>query len=88
MRNFRLVRTEDVSGISGTGIIAEGVQFSSGKCVLAWTTEYQSVAVYDSIEELDAIHGHNGRTHIEWLTMARVMPASLRSDYSYDEDDT
>ena len=67
MRMFHLVRIEDVSGISGTGIVAEGVLFSTGKCVLAWVTEYQSVAVYDSIEELEAIHGHNGRTKIEWL---------------------
>ena len=66
MRLFHLVRTEDVSGVSGTGIVAEGIQFSTGKCVLAWVTKYISVAVYDSIEELEAIHGHDGRTKIVW----------------------
>jgi len=64
---FVLVRTEDVSGISGTGIVAEGILFSTGKAVLAWTTEYRSVAIYDSIGTLTAIHGHNGRTRIEWI---------------------
>jgi hypothetical protein len=66
MRNFWLQRIEDESGISGTGKVAEGVQFSNGKCVLAWLTQFQSVAVYDSIEELENIHGHNGKTVVVW----------------------
>ena len=66
MRRFFLVRDEDVSGVSGTGTVAEGVLFSTGKCVLAWMTRYRSVAVYDSIEELEAIHGHDGRTRVFW----------------------
>lgn len=66
MRTFNLVRDEDVSGISGTGKVAEGVVFSTGKAVLSWATQFKSVAVYDAIEELESIHGHNGRTHIEW----------------------
>lgn len=87
MRLFHLVRIEDVRGISGTGKVAEGVQFNNGKCVLAWMTEYQSVAVYDSIEELEAIHGHNGRARVQWLQLARVLPATVREDLSFDEDD-
>jgi hypothetical protein len=65
-KQFVLKRIEDESGVSGTGIVAEGIQFSNGKCVLAWMTELQSVAVYDSIEELEAIHGHDGKTLICW----------------------
>jgi hypothetical protein len=30
MRLFLLIRNEDVSGVSGTGIVAEGVEFSDG----------------------------------------------------------
>jgi hypothetical protein len=67
MRRFLLIRIEDVSGVSGTGRVAEGVLFSTGKCVLSWVTEFRSVAVYDNIEELNAIHGHNGRTRVEWI---------------------
>lgn len=67
MRRFLLVRTEDVSGVSGVGTVAEGILFSTGKAVLAWVTRYRSVAIYDSIEELEAIHGHDGRTKIEWI---------------------
>lgn len=67
MRRFRLVREQDESGVSGTGVVAEGCQFTLGKCVLVWLTQYRSVAVYDAIEELEAIHGHGGRTRIEWI---------------------
>lgn len=67
MKRFFLVRDEDVSGVSGTGTVAEGVAFSGGKCVLSWVTRYHSVAVYDSIEELEAIHGHDGRTRVSWV---------------------
>lgn len=67
MRLFRLVRTEDVSGVSGTGIVAEGVQFTNGRCVMSWLTQYTSVAVYDDVDTLVAIHEHGGRTVVEWL---------------------
>ncbi len=36
MKQFHLVRTEDESGVSGTGYVAEGVIFSNGWCVLRW----------------------------------------------------
>ncbi len=67
MRRFRLVRSEDVSGVSGVGSVAEGVLFTSGKAVLGWCSDIASVTVYDSLAELEAIHGHEGRTRIEWL---------------------
>jgi hypothetical protein len=67
VQTFKLYRDEDPSGVSGTGYVAEGVQFSSGKCVLAWTVAVQSVAVYDSMTDLVAIHGHDGKTHVRWL---------------------
>lgn len=64
---FVLHRTEDESGVSGTGIVAEGVEFSNGKCVLCWIVQYRSVAVYDSLRELESIHGHDGKTTIVWI---------------------
>jgi hypothetical protein len=67
MRRFRLIRTEDVSGVSGTGVVAEGVSFSSGKVALSWCSSVPTVTVYDAIGDLERIHGHEGRTRIEWL---------------------
>ena len=67
IRRFQLVREEDESGVSGIGIVAEGCQFTEGKCVLAWLTQHKSVAVYDSLQDLEAIHGHGGRTRVVWV---------------------
>ena len=64
VRIFVLKRGIDESGGSGTGIVAEGVEFSNGKCALTWRTRVRSVAVYDNIKELEAIHGHGGNTRI------------------------
>lgn len=65
-RTFLLVRDEDASGVSGTGVVAEGVAFSNGKLVLAWVTGEATLGIYDSMEQLLKIHGHNGATRIEW----------------------
>ena len=64
MRPFWLQRVEDESGVSGVGLVAEGVVFSNGWCSLTWLTGHKSVAFYPSLEEVDAIHGHNGKTKI------------------------
>lgn len=67
-RRFQLDRSEDVSGTSGTGIVAEGCWFSSGKVVIAWTSKnLRSVTVHDSLAEMEAVHGHDGRTTIKWI---------------------
>jgi hypothetical protein len=67
-RRFELIRYEDTTGISGTGKIAEGVIFSSGKCALAWTIkDIPSVTIYDSVEQVIAIHGHDGKTELRWI---------------------
>jgi len=66
MRCFWLERLEDVSGSSGTGFVAEGVEFSGGKCAIRWMTAVTSIAVYDSLADLEAIHGNNGKTKVVW----------------------
>jgi hypothetical protein len=64
MRPFWLQRVEDESGVSGVGLVAEGIVFSSGWCALTWLTGHKSVAFYPSLEEIEAIHGHDGKTKI------------------------
>lgn len=66
MRTFRLVRDEDVTGVSGTGVVAEGVEFSDGAVVLKWVVgEHQSTVSWPrGIESVVAIHGHDGRTRV------------------------
>lgn len=64
MRKFVLEREEDESGVSGTGIVAEGVVFTNGFAVLSWLTPLTSVAVYHSIDVLERVHGHGGKTKV------------------------
>jgi hypothetical protein len=67
MKRFRLIREVDVSGVSGTGIVTEGVMFSDGTCAIRWLTKITSSALYNSVEDVIAIHGHEGATNIEWI---------------------
>ena len=61
MKTFYLNRLEDASGVSGTGIVAHGVEFQDGQCVLHWR-DSGSIGVYKSLAKLEEIHGHQGRT--------------------------
>lgn len=76
-RAFVLKRDEDVSGISGTGVVAQGIEFDDGMVVLRWCVgEYRSTVVWPSIEAVEAIHGHDGRTSVVW--------AAARAPHSLD----
>lgn len=67
VRRFYLMRTEDVSGTSGVGVVAFGVEFHDGTAVLRWNTSTSSTAVYASVEDVIEIHGHGGMTTVEWV---------------------
>ena len=77
VRVFAMVRDNDATGISGTGHVADGVQFPSGKCAVVWRTKVTSCAFYDSIYDVRAIHGHGGMTRIVWED---VCDGHFRSD--------
>lgn len=65
MKRFALMRLEDVSGLSGEGIVALGVEWDDGKVAMRWVVgDYRSTVVYDDIHAVEAIHGHEGRTMI------------------------
>lgn len=64
MRTFILYRVTDVSGISGTGVVAEGVQFSDGVCAMRWMTDTATTTVFASVQDVESIHGHDGATKI------------------------
>ncbi len=66
MRTFKLVRNEDLTGISGTGFIAEGIEFSNGKVALMWNRS-NSLGLFDTMQEMLNVHGHNGSTTAEFI---------------------
>lgn len=68
MRRFNLVRHEDETGTSGTGVVVEGCQFASGMVALTWLTGPDtSWCWYPSIAAVEAIHGHGGKTVVAWV---------------------
>lgn len=64
MRLFWLHRKVDVSGVSGVGIVAEGVVFSDGHYALRWLGALSTTEFGDRLEDCAAIHGHNGATEL------------------------
>jgi hypothetical protein len=66
-KNFLLMRNEDETGTSGCGIVAVGIMFPSGQIEIEWTTVIRSHSSFHSIADLEALHGHNGKTVVQWL---------------------
>lgn len=67
LRRFVFKRTTDVSGTSGTGIVAEGVQFTDGTVAVRWRSFISSHVIYPNAHAAEAIHSHGGATKLVWL---------------------
>ncbi len=83
VRRFELHRDVDVSGISGDGVVADGVMFDdpvalawpdgavtllpAGWVRLVWRGEYRSTVLWRSADDAMAVHGHNGATRLVWV---------------------
>jgi hypothetical protein len=77
-RRFVFLRDEDETGISGTGLVVMGVLYPDGRCHYRWMTEHQTDQMADSLDKLERIHGHNGRTRIVFLDDEAGQPLSNR----------
>ena len=77
-RRFELVRTEDYSDVSGTGVVAVGVEYPDGAVHLQWrnaenddlNTDSNGCAFKpapDGIAATREVHGHEGRTEIQFV---------------------
>lgn len=81
MKTFELHRDEDETGVSGTGVVAEGCVFSDGCatpyasegfggpgwCAMRWKNEPKTTTLFPSLSVVEIIHGHGGKTRIVWL---------------------
>jgi len=83
MRTFHLQRDEDITGLSGTGRVAEGVEFSDGTVAMRWldidheSENYKrgvraTTVMHENIGSVTALHGHNGATHLVWDRLGRT----------------
>lgn len=66
-RLFVLDRHVDVTGLSGTGVVAEGAQWSDKTASLRWLGAHPSTVAWASVDQIIAVHGHGGATELRWL---------------------
>lgn len=68
-RRFLIVRDEDVSGVSGTGVVCEGIQFSTKHAAIHWaSSQYPwTTPVPEGVDAILEVHGHGGKTRLVWI---------------------
>nr|WSS66762.1 hypothetical protein OG284_36690 [Streptomyces sp. NBC_01177] len=67
-RRFVLHRHEDVTGMSGEGLVADGVLWPDGTASVRWRGEHPSIVFWDRGRvSVEFIHGHVGATEVEFL---------------------
>lgn len=73
-------RHEDVHGISGNGDHkAEVVEFSDGSVVVRWLGKDASTNVTAGIKNVVNVHGHGGKTEVEWLWEQEAPPDPMQA---------
>jgi hypothetical protein len=85
---FLLRRTNDPTGISGTGVVAEGVIFQDSTVALRWLPTATSRAdkgvmpttvLHDDIRSVVALHGHGDSTVVEYEDGATLRQTDLEA---------
>lgn len=79
-----MLRREDQSGVSGTGVVADFAEFPSGRVVLEWRNDDNDdlsfsdtgIDIRPTMEVAIAIHGHAGRTQFIYDTGKVAEPTS------------
>ena len=67
MRRFILFRIKDATGVQATGVVAEGTVFTDGLSVIHWLREPYAMSVYLTLNDVIAVHGHEGRTQLHFI---------------------
>jgi hypothetical protein len=80
-RAFHLLRHHDLHGISGEGIVADGIchdqhwtfpfpdgpkPMPPGWCELKWRGGLTSTSLWQSVGVMMSVHGHDGATELVW----------------------
>lgn len=64
---FILVRNKDATGVSGTGVVAEGIVFTNGMTVILWLRKPYAMGIYQTLNDVISVHGHEGATEIHFI---------------------
>ena len=58
IQSFTVFRTEDETGVSGEGIVIEGVRLATGQCIIHWLypPPKGGIAIFDSMDDFIKVH--------------------------------
>lgn len=90
-RRFYGQRDDDVTGISGEGIVIEGVVFSDGYGVTHWLNQapqfepktdvwYKPFLRPNGTDAFTKISGHGGRTRLVWVDERDIVRETVESE--------
>lgn len=66
-RRFQLQRHLDISGVSGVGVVAHGIQWADGAVTIRWLGPSPSTVIWESVDAAMRVHGHGGATELLWV---------------------
>jgi len=58
IRTFTVYREDDITGVSGTGVVIEGVKLATGQAVIHWLypPPRGGIAIFDSMDDFVKVH--------------------------------
>ena len=58
IETFTICRQSDETGISGTGVVIEGVRYATGQVVLHWLLPFPkgSISIFENLEDFKKTH--------------------------------
>ena len=58
IQSFTVFRTDDETGVSGEGIVIEGVRLATGQCIIHWLypPPKGGIAIFESMEDFIKVH--------------------------------
>ena len=58
IRTFTVARRADETGVSGTGVVIEGVTLATGQCIVHWLypPPRGGIAIFDSMNDFIRVH--------------------------------
>jgi hypothetical protein len=65
-KRFHLQRDEDVTGVSGVGVVADGVVWPDGAVAIRWRGPRPSTVHWATLADAEWVHGHGGSTRFVW----------------------
>ena len=72
IQSFTVYRTDDETGVSGDGIVIEGVRLATGQCIIHWLypPPKGGIAIFESMEDFIKVHIQPHPTNKTIITFA------------------